>query len=411
MKTILFIILPYQSHLFATFDFAKKLQKSEAKIVFTGNKHLKELIEAQGFIYEELTYIQENVISKPSIFFAYLIHSLLSKKQKKIRYRAFYQAKQEIENLIQKYQPEQVFIDEYIADYYFLIKKDVNVSLINTRPSTKRVKGIPPLNSSFKPTYSVFSNIICEYLWIKHLWKREINEFVYYLAYGGVDEKVFLYRMAKKNGKNYQLEIDKNHCLNKSIKGITTYNLSPLSFEFSFRKPQKNEEFFFEKHHRNETQYMDMNYTKLINHVKQMQLQGKKIIYLSFGTLSSVHLQDVLFFIERLTAVFSRKKNLELIISGIEYKPKNHYTNVFTYSFIPQVDFLKYVDLMINHGGIGSIKECIQNNVKILAYPLNPKTDQKGCAVRVELLGYGFKGDIKESVSEIECKINRLLGL
>jgi zeaxanthin glucosyltransferase len=51
---------------------------------------------------------------------------------------------------------------------------------------------------------------------------------------------------------------------------------------------------------------------------------------------------------------------------------------------------------MINHGGMGSIKECLQANVKMLSYPLNPKTDQKGNAVRVKALGFGLKGDIKK---------------
>lgn len=409
---ILFVILPYPSHLLAAFDLAKNYNEDKRIVIFTGELRHKELIENAGFVFEELCYAEEYKVTNLNVFLAFLIQSLFGKGLKIARNKTLYAVSLALRKLISKYDVQQIFIDEYISDYYFLINNYQKVSLVNTRPSTKKVKGVPPLNSLFVPTGGFFSNLMCEWLWFKHLNKRKMNETIKRIAFWGVDEKFLLHRVAQKNGKNYYREINNKHCLDPSINYILTHNLSPEFFEFPFRKPQKNEVFFFEKIVRNESQNFDEGYAKLLEHIQQKRMQGSKVVYVSFGTLSTTNLQEALTFFEKLNSVAREIKNVELIISNKQFSPKNEAPNVQVFPFIPQVDFLKHVDLMINHGGIGSIKECLQAKVKMLSYPLNPKTDQKGCAVRVEALGFGLKGDVKkDSKEDIKRKIKHLLDI
>jgi UDP:flavonoid glycosyltransferase YjiC (YdhE family) len=80
--------------------------------------------------------------------------------------------------------------------------------------------------------------------------------------------------------------------------------------------------------------------------------------------------------------------------------------------FIPLSNLIEDIDLMLNHGGIGTIKECIENKVPMIVLPLNKKTDQPGCGARTVSNGLGKvfhlnklnKNDIKNSIfQQINC--------
>lgn len=85
-------------------------------------------------------------------------------------------------------------------------------------------------------------------------------------------------------------------------------------------------------------------------------------------------------------------------------------TNVFLFNQVPQLDLLRNCDMMITHGGLTSIKECIQQNVPMLVYPINRKFDQNGNAARVYFHNLGLRGNISSDSSEnIRKKIYSIL--
>jgi len=83
--------------------------------------------------------------------------------------------------------------------------------------------------------------------------------------------------------------------------------------------------------------------------------------------------------------------------------------NVHAFAYIPQLRVLRAADLSINHGGIHTIHECLHFGVPMLVYH-GKKSDQPGCAARVQYHGVGVMADKDVDVpSVIREKINMVL--
>ena len=65
--------------------------------------------------------------------------------------------------------------------------------------------------------------------------------------------------------------------------------------------------------------------------------------------------------------------------------------------------------MMITHGGMNSITECIFRQIPMLVYPLNRNWDQPGNAARIVFHGLGMSGNIsRDSSRQIYKKINQI---
>jgi UDP:flavonoid glycosyltransferase YjiC (YdhE family) len=83
--------------------------------------------------------------------------------------------------------------------------------------------------------------------------------------------------------------------------------------------------------------------------------------------------------------------------------------NLYVFDYVPQVDLLQYCDIMITHGGINSITECVFYGVPTLNYPLSLEWDQPGCAARATYHKVGLMGKInKDSAKTISQKLNKI---
>jgi zeaxanthin glucosyltransferase len=139
-------------------------------------------------------------------------------------------------------------------------------------------------------------------------------------------------------------------------------------------------------------------YQRLVDETsKHKQIPNHKVIYCAFRTLSRQNFRVIIDFIQTLYKVFENDPNLFLVISnnGVDMKIPAH-KNIKIMGYLPQIDFLKYADLMITHGGLGTIKECYDANVPMLVVPINKAVDQNGNGVRVEVNGYGLLADLKK---------------
>ncbi|NBD14041.1 glycosyltransferase [Corallococcus silvisoli] len=83
--------------------------------------------------------------------------------------------------------------------------------------------------------------------------------------------------------------------------------------------------------------------------------------------------------------------------------------NVTVTDWVPQIAALRHASLMITHGGLNSIKECICLGIPMLVYPL--MFDQPGNAARVVHHGLGLRGDIRQaSAEQVGAQIDTILG-
>ncbi len=135
------------------------------------------------------------------------------------------------------------------------------------------------------------------------------------------------------------------------------------------------------------------------------KLEGKKVIYISLGTVfnnTSSRLYDIF---------FKSFANIEAIVVMTAYKvdlsgfdiPRNFIVR----NYVPQSEILKYTDVAITHAGMNSTSDLIYNNVPFVAIPIS--ADQPYMAGRASELGATISLDkdkltpeiLKNSVNEV----------
>jgi zeaxanthin glucosyltransferase len=146
------------------------------------------------------------------------------------------------------------------------------------------------------------------------------------------------------------------------------------------------------------------------NYVARSSLSSK-LIYCSLG--SQTHLQPGIscrFFRMAIDEIGTRT-DIELIVStgrgldpqGLSPLPGN----VRVTDWLSPPEVLKHADLMITHGGLGSVKECIAAGVPMIVVPM--MRDQFSAAERVVHYGLGLRADVETlNGSDLSKLINRI---
>lgn len=407
-------MLPSQSHYHASFGLAREWETNGFVIFYTGTSQVKETIETQGYKYCNFDYLNEYFIASFQTFIAIFIKSWLDKSFFINRYRDFIESDRRIQELIKEVAPKHIFIDEHLVEYaLFLQKNNIPTTIICTKLSSRKAKGIPPMNTYHKPDASFTSNLVCELLWYKRwveIWTKKI---ILKIAFLGRDEAYFMHRYGKKIGIDTCKWLDVKNYHFAGIESLPRIILGTKKLEFSWRPVFDNETYFLKPTVRNEQKHMTDAYRALIDQIEvRRKTKRTQVLYCSFGTVSYKDMSRVQAFMEKLLA--GKMANLDCFLVISKGKIPIQWpiiANVHYFDFIPQLDFLNYCDLMITHGGHNSIKECLQMNVPMLIYPHMENNDQPGNAVRVELNGFGLMGKITEDTSiQIWQKIEKLTG-
>lgn len=122
----------------------------------------------------------------------------------------------------------------------------------------------------------------------------------------------------------------------------------------------------------------------------------KPLIYCSFGSES--HLYDKTLELMRMIAEAMREKpDWQLVLSIGPYVRHCDLhpvaENVIVVNWAPQLQILAKAALMITHGGLGTIKECILLGVPMIVFPF--RWDQPFNAARVVAHGLGVRGEVR----------------
>ncbi len=136
----------------------------------------------------------------------------------------------------------------------------------------------------------------------------------------------------------------------------------------------------------------------------------KPLVYVSMSSQAQ-ELARVRALFVTLAGIFARHSHWQAVLSlGRSATPKElgpTPANVIAVQRAPQLDLLKRAKLVITHGGLGSVKECIANAVPMIAIPL--AVDQPGNGARITYHGLGVRkdiahldaGDLARSISEM----------
>jgi MGT family glycosyltransferase len=127
------------------------------------------------------------------------------------------------------------------------------------------------------------------------------------------------------------------------------------------------------------------------------KLQGKKVIYISLGTVfnsMNIKLYDIFFktFADSDAVVVMTAYNIDISKFNI---PENFIVK----NYVPQSQILKYADVAVTHAGMNSISDLLYNNVPFVAIPIGG--DQPFMAKRASELGAAISLDKDRITPEI----------
>lgn len=143
----------------------------------------------------------------------------------------------------------------------------------------------------------------------------------------------------------------------------------------------------------------------------QLRAKDIPILYVSLGTLSHEYTGAREFFIN-IARAFANERHLHLIvhiggrIHRDELGPLP--SNIEIHQHLSQAEIIEISSLVITHGGLGTVKQCIYFGKPMLVFPL--MTEQLDNGIRVVSHGLGLMGDItKTSPGEINGLAMRIL--
>jgi UDP:flavonoid glycosyltransferase YjiC (YdhE family) len=135
----------------------------------------------------------------------------------------------------------------------------------------------------------------------------------------------------------------------------------------------------------------------------------RRLVYAGFGSASSTEPT----FLRRLCGVVAERPHWDLLISlGDRISPADLGRlpeRAHAFSWVPQLTVLSHADVMVTHGGISTVDECVLSGVPMLIY-CGFETDMGGTTARAVHHGLGIAGDRRrDHTPVIRDHLDRLL--
>ncbi|MBN2531981.1 MAG: glycosyltransferase family 1 protein [Spirochaetales bacterium] len=392
MARILLLMLPEPGHILPSIHLAKTIQEWGNEVIYVLEEEFTEHATGNGFdvIPFDFTYASYECIPR------FL-------KNRPVNKNHFFVAGfiKRIECLVNTCNPDVALIDEMLINVIICFRSfKIPVIILSTTQLAARGINVPPSTSGLIPDNRFFNKLHVNILWqILRLQKffDNIRSSIWIFHYFPLFRLIMEYTHFPPD------EIIWEHPFFYSIRHIPLIVLCFRTLDF----PGK--------------------YDSCIYFYPGIDLQRKepefdwtvikpreKLVYCSLGTQFHKHYTNYLLFFKKIIEIFRKKKNCNLILAIGNHLDKSLLDtttdNIFIYQVVPQLEILKRADLMISHGGLGSIKEAILFEVPMLLFPVNLESEQNGNAARVVYHKLGLRGCLrKESRKKIEKKIDILL--
>jgi hypothetical protein len=320
----------------------------------------------------------------------------------------------ELQQLVTDTKPDYLLIDssqstDLVALYPYLKAKKIRTGIFYAMLSTICEPDIPPLNSVALPGNTSAIKKSHRLFYFQQL-KRSILERIKYF---GKSNNTIVSKQVLKNQFPEKYLANKPALFSLGFRNIDQFILAPKEFEFQsvFRSRHQHYVGFMVDVQRSEKG--DESFEHKFADVQQKITDGKHLVYCSFGTVQYDDLKKIKSFLKKLLEIVNDSNDI-LIVAGIAadiLKDFSHLPdNVLIFKSVPQFKVLSQASIFITHGGHNSIKESIYAGVPMLAYPIDPRTDQNGSAARIFYHSLGLRGDLSNDSSEnIAKKIRTLI--
>jgi UDP:flavonoid glycosyltransferase YjiC (YdhE family) len=419
MKTVLFDMYYGIGHTYSSLKLANILRNHGYKVIFIGLERYCEPAVRQGFEFVKhhpdiVSSIELQKMKKHRSLFFEILYSFFSQA----RIKEARENLEKFDQIVNRLSPDVVLVDEeYIAKFIFYKQLSIPAICVQTMPEKSAAAIVPPFTSMYCPTEgSAISKMVVWLLWLKKILSNHLKYKWLSIKYLGQDDLSILKKIIKENGSDFSKLVGCSSSNKFSVKNESLLILSAVDFDFP-REPQKNvfrvgplKDFA-----QSNTQSKPPRFNPLCEKLSKLKLDEEKfVVFCSLGTVTFSYKKRLTCFFKKMKQVAFRNPDKEFVFSVSDFfETEVLYpipTNVSVFPNLPQMELLKYCDLMVTHGGMNSITECIFAEVPMLVYPLSPKWDQPGNSARVVFHKLGLRGKInRDSPRTISKKINRIV--
>lgn len=409
-KVILMDPFPALGHINAFLNLARWLSDKEYEIVFIGSTEHHQIYKSEGFRFYDLNpliLIPETYEIKTKGRFKFFLDNVYESRYKSSR-EYFHSASKAYESIINVVRPDLILLDDHYAlKTFFYNRFSVNIIMVSTMTISLKSKGKPPFQSTYVPQGNQASSLYIDFLWAFNRMNRFVRSLVSsFLCIGKTDLKIL-----KKLCGNSRFTIDRSRCFGIGIKDIPMIATYPKPFDFVDIESSRSVLYYGQLPKVASEEINDPRLSGILNH---FSAENRIVIYCSLGTITSNDLKVCHAFFKRMVAVAVKNPQWYFLLNvGRHYdinKLPSTPENISVFTHVPQKQLLNRVDIMINHGGINSIKECLSANTPMIIYPLSLKWDQPGCGARVAYHKIGTIGNIrKDNAKTIYTKISFLI--
>lgn len=403
--------------LYASFELVHRLEATGHEVVYACPRAVGEQVKANAITYIQLPETNFSPAPELPIFSGSLIK--LKRLWYKWRFRQNRQqaatdalGMQHFKSFLKDQNPDLVIIDVELHEHLITcISEKVRTLLLSQWFSLWNRPGLPPIVEDIIPRQGwKGSTLGIRWAWQQIKWKRWWMFAKQNFRSAGTDRRSILKKYAKNVGFPLRY-IPENYW-----PGPFTYHELPLI-------SMTLEEMEFPHNARPHLHYVGPMIAENRNDksVHQQTAQRLQAIYteqsttnkaLICCTVSSFKAGDPDFLKRLITAVAQQQQWILIIGLGSKLKAQalgNLPANVHAFTWIPQTDVLARAACSINHGGIHTINECIHFQVPMLIYS-GKRSDQDGCAARVQYHGLGIMADKdRDDSASMTKKIQLLL--
>lgn len=362
MKTVMICLNPFISHVVPTFELAKRLEKKNINIIYVGPEELKENVIEKNFAYISIHSYNEKLLQD------------LKRKEEFSKLEDIYrEIHAEVSKAFIENRADMIFMGISRFLVYFLPAKLLHLKIL-FYSLNMGATGItcynPPTTCGYIPSDKILSKLICLCLWGRRFIRKIFKQsFLIQLKHY---PWVQLRQLSKKEKWKWRFGID----------GIFP-NVPIFIFGTNYLE--------FNSH--NSARYTGLCLEKKYSWTSMNFPVSKTLIYCSLGTMASRY-KNGASFVNAVIKSFCKNPQWHLIISlgGISKEKiclENLPLNVTIFDFAPQREILQYADLVLTHGGHGTIKECIEAGVLMIVFPCS--YDQRGNAARVAYHRIGLR--------------------
>ncbi|MBO0931465.1 nucleotide disphospho-sugar-binding domain-containing protein [Fibrella aquatilis] len=422
--TILFAVCHALSHHNATYKLARTLQARGHRVLYVETlPFIKASILAQGFEVVRVAmdrFPAPEPPPKPGT-------SLWQRGKALFRQLGYIRRVNEFildgtlyDDLVAQLRPDLVMLDtDFVCNSVLLYKYRIPLAIIQTCVSLDKDPYVPVFTTALPFGKTPGHYLLAEASWLAYFAKNLVDYLRDKVWFSGIDKRMRDYPLLKKiaaqTGFPLNQSYNSSRALHVGFTNLPEFITSPREFDFP-RTPRPNQHYVSPAVdlHRRES-FVDPAWAgKLATLQQQHGAEAKPVVYCSLGTLSHYQYRRCGDFYHKVIEVFRARPDLTLVLVAGPFAPTYDHAslpgNIYLLKAIPQLEILPLATLMITHGGMNSLTECIYFGVPVVVYPLSTNFDQPGNAARAVYHGLGVQGNIRrDSTTQLASHVAEVL--